>query len=225
MYDPKKAPTCRGILLSLFGFVLLWAVVSDAWGYSARLPFGQGAYVWAYLSRLVWAAPAIWLIARHGASLRFGKGELFSRPVWNRPLIVVLAASAVYVLGAMLATHGGFWLNPSVNVPLEVLKFALVGAVEETVFRGWGYNALSKVASDTKAAAYSTAFFVLLHWPAYFIRLCRFGAMDSSAWLLQSLSAAVWGVLCCRLLKKGKTLWNPVIAHAAYDALCALFVG
>ena len=35
MADRKKNPTFQAILLSLFGFVLLWAVVTDAWGYSS----------------------------------------------------------------------------------------------------------------------------------------------------------------------------------------------
>ena len=125
----------------------------------------------------------------------------------------------------MLVTHGGFWLNPTVNVPLEIIKFCIVGVVEETVFRGWGYNALASAVTDKKAVIYSTVFFVLLHSPAYFIRFYRFGTMDYPTWLMQSFSAAVWGVVCCLLLKKSKTIWNPVIAHIVYDVFTALFTG
>ena len=225
MPGQKKKPTFRSILLSLLGFVLLWAVVTDAWGYSSHLAIRSGSYLYAYLSRLIWVAPALWLIARRGAFLPFGGKELFSRPVWDRSLLLVLAASLLFAFGGMLAAHRGFWLNPSVDLPLEIIKIAMVGFVEETVFRGWGYNALSKVTTDRRAVVCSTVFFVLLHWPAYFIRLGRLGTMDWSAWLLQSFTVVVWGVIGCRLLKKGKTLWNPIIAHTVYDVLIILFVG
>ena len=165
MSDPKKSLSFHAILLSLFGFVLLWAAVSDAWGYSSHLPLRHGQYLYAYLSRLIWVAPAVWLIVRNGAHLRFPKETLFSRPARDTFFILVLAASLLLPLGEMLVVHGGLWLGPSVVPPLEILKFVMVGFVEETVFRGWGYNALSAVATDRKATLYSTVFFVPLGSP------------------------------------------------------------
>lgn len=220
-----KNSTLRKTVLSLIGFVFLWAVVTDAWEYSEHFCFRYGTYVYGTLSRVIWVLPAVYLILRHSDSLRFSKKDLFSRPVWNWPLAIVLTGSLLFVLVSMLVNHHGFWINPDVVIPLEIIKYALVGFVEETVFRGWGYNALSKAAPDGKAILLSTAFFVLLHWPAYLIKLYRFGTFDLSGMLAQSLSAAIWGVLCCWLLKKGETLWNPVIAHFFYDALFVLFVG
>ncbi len=223
MLSQKKKPASSAVVLSLLGFVLLWAVVTDAWGYSGHLPVSHGGYVYACLSRLVWVAPAIGLIVRYDGVLYYGKAELFSRPVLNKSLAVALAVSAAYALGAMLAAHHGFRINR--DLPSEAVKTVVVGFVEETVFRGWGYNALRKATTDKKAMAYSTAFFILLHWPAYFVRLFRFGAFDVSAWMAQSLTAAIWGVAGCVLLKRGKTLWNPIIAHTVYDAALVLFVG
>lgn len=64
----------------------------------------------------------------------------------------------------MLANHQGIWFNNNeITLPLEIIKLAAVGFVEETVFRGWGYNALAKVTSNKKAVILSTAFFILLH--------------------------------------------------------------
>lgn len=220
--DAKKI---QEILLSLSGFVIVWAVVTDAWGYSGYVPVRYGSYIYAYFSRLIWVLPAIWMIFRHSDSLNYDRKQLLSRPVLNRSFVIVLSVSFLISFGIMLANHKGFWLNPEVNCPLEIIKFAAVGFVEEAVFRGWGYNALSKVTTGKKAAIFSTVFFVLLHWPAYFIRLYRFGILDDSALLTQSISAAIWGVVCCWLLKKGKTLWNPVIAHAVYDVLNVLLIG
>lgn len=216
----------RKILLSLAGFVILWAVVTDAWGYSdCAFSFRYGTYLYAYLSRLVWAVPAFCLIVRFNESLYLNKKELFSPPRRNKSLAIVLGVTLLWAGGTMLANHKGFWLNKSINLPLEVIKYIIVGFVEEAVFRGWGYNALSKVTTDRKAVLLSTIFFVLVHWPAFFVKFCRFGTFDFAGMLMQSLSAAVWGVVFCWLMKKGKTIWNPIIAHAFYDLTFVLLVG
>ncbi|MGN1408787.1 MAG: CPBP family intramembrane glutamic endopeptidase [Eubacteriales bacterium] len=222
----EKRLSLHKIIISLIASVLLWAVVTDAWGYSQHLfYFSFGNYIYAYLSRLIWVLPTALLIFRYSNSLYFNSRQLFSRPCFDKPLAIVLAASLTYVVAEMLVIHGGFWFNKEVNLPLELIKFAMVGFVEETVFRGWGYNALEKVSSDRKAVIISTAFFILLHWPAYFIRLYRFGTFDLLGAVTQSFSALILGVVFCLLLKKGKSLWNPIIAHAFYDIIFVMFVG
>ena len=78
MYIYKEKQSLAFILLTLFGFVLLWAVVTDAWGYSSNLAFNYGKQVYALLSRLFWVFPAICLIKRHSDSLSIGKkGTVF----------------------------------------------------------------------------------------------------------------------------------------------------
>jgi len=221
----KRDLTLQKILLSLFGFVILWAVVTDAWDYSSYLHVSYGSYIYAHFSRLIWVMPAIWLLIRYSDSLSYNRKKLFSCPVLNKPFVIVSSASLLIVFGTMFVNHQGFWFNHKVNFSLEIVKFATVGFVEETVFRGWGYNALSKFTTGRKATIFSTVFFVLLHWPAYFIRLYRFGTLDFQALLVQSISAAISGVTCCWLLKKGETLWDPIIVHAGYDVLCVLFIG
>lgn len=221
----KHLSLCK-ILLTLLGFVFLWAVVSDAWGYSQYfLNFSNGNYIYAYLSRFVWVLPAILLINRYSDSMYLSIRQLFSSPCINRSLMIVIIASALYVIIEMLVYHQGFWFNSSVNLPLEVIKYVVVGFVEEAVFRGWGYNALAKITSDKKAIVISTALFIILHWPAYFIKLYRFGTFDLAGIVSQSFSALVWGIIFCYLLKKGKNLWNPIIAHTFYDLLSVLLVG
>lgn len=214
------------ILLPLAGFVFLWATVTDAWGYSEYLfRFRNGNYVYAYLSRLIWVFPALFLIFKYSDLLKFSRRQLFSPISVDRLFITVIIASLICVIMTMLARHRGFWFCKTVNLPLEIVKLIVVGFVEETVFRGWGYNALAKVIPERKAIMISTALFVLLHWPAYFIRFYRFGTFDFSGIVLQSFSAFVWGIIGCRLLKSGKSLWNPIIAHSFYDIATVLFVG
>ncbi len=228
----NKQLTLRRILLSLVGFVILWAIVTDAWGYSDRcFQFNGGNYVYSYLSRLVWVLPAVYLVIRYSDSLRVNKKALFSLPHFifslphfNKSLIVVFIVSAVYVICVMLVNHKGFWLNKNINLLFEIMKYVIVGFVEEAVFRGWGYNALTKVTTDKKAVILSTMFFVFVHWPAYFVKLYRFGIFDISGLFVQSLSAVVWGPILCWLLKSGKTIWNPIIAHTFYDLASVLLI-
>ena len=225
MASQKKEPTFQSVFLSLLGFVLLWAIVTDAWGYSSLLSINSSNYLYAFLSRLIWVTPALWLIFRHSAFLSFGKNALFSRPVWNRSFAIALAVSLIVPFAGMFAAHGGFWFNSQVSIPLEIAKIIMAGFVEETVFRGWGYNAFLAIATNKKAYFYSTLFFVLLHRPAYFVRYYRFGNMDYAGLLTQSFAVSLCGLLFCWLLKKGKTLWNPMIVHVFYDILTDLLVG
>ena len=93
MSNRKTKLNFQTILLSLFGFVLLWAIVTDAWGYSSNLTVNYGNYIYAVISRLIWVAPAIWLIYRYSDSLTFDKQELFRRPVWNKSRVPFLQGS------------------------------------------------------------------------------------------------------------------------------------
>ncbi len=222
----KKQLSCNIIVLTLVGFIALWAVVTDAWGYSDRFfGFSAGKYVYAYISRLIWTLPAILLIVKQSDSLRIGKKELFSRPRFDMPLISVITVSSAVVVVTMLISYKGFWINTKINPLLEMIKYIAVGCAEETVFRGWGYNALANVTSDRKAAVVSSALFVILHWCAYFVRLYRFKSFDLTAMLIQSFSAMLWGLIFCWMLKKSKTIWNPIIAHSVYDYMSVLLVG
>ena len=49
--------------------------------------------------------------------------------------------------------------------------------------------------------------------------------MDYKTWIMQSITAAVWGIVFCWLLKKSKTIWNPIITHIVYDVFIIVFAG
>lgn len=222
----KREITPQGVIVSLLGFIFLWTAVTDAWGYSSYLfPSDNGSYFYGYISRLVWVLPAIFLIITKDDCLMLHRKELFSRPRLNFQFMVVFLAILLYCFISMLAVHKGLWMNWAIPVCLVVTKYFFVGYVEETVFRGWGYNALARVMTNRKAVAISALLFMLFHWPAYFIKLFRFGMFDCVGLLIQSFSALVWGIITCWLLKKSKTLWNPILAHFAYDLLYTILIG
>ena len=208
---------------------MYWAIITDAWGYSDFIfknnAYNIGKYIYGYVTRILWVIPAILLIVKHGENLSIDRIKLFSSPKINKSLISVLVLSIGYVFVSMILVHKGFFLNRNDILFLVIIKFLVVGFVEETVFRGWGYNALIQKMSHIKATSITTALFVILHWPAYFIKFARLGTFDFAGMIGQSTAALCWGVICCWLLKKGKTIWNPIIAHGMYDLTYVLLVG
>lgn len=219
----------KSIVFTLLGFVIFWAILTDAWGYSDYIFTNDshriGTYIYGYFSRCIWVIPALLLIMKHNDKLALHKCELYQKPKFDKALMIVIIISLIYVAIGMLANHKGFWFNTELCLTFVIVKYIVVGFVEETVFRGWGYNSLVNIVSHKKAAIISTVFFILLHWPAYFIKLYKFGSFDFIGIIGQSSSALIWGFVCCWLLKKGKTIWNPIVAHILYDLTYVLFIG
>lgn len=229
MYFEKTKLSVKYIILSLIGFIVLWAVITDAWGYSSYIfpndDSGWGKYIYAYISRFIWIFPAVLLLWYYGKQLTYDTKTLFSRPKINRSLLIVILAGGLDCIIMMFATNKCIWINSDISVVAFIMKFVIVAIVEEVSFRGWGYNALSKVVSNKKAVIISSGLFMLLHWPAYFIKLYLTGVFDWSGIIGQSVSTFIWGIIFCYLLKKSKTLLNPIIAHFIYDFLYGMIVG
>ncbi len=177
----EKDINAKKVIISLIAFIMFWAIITNAWGYSDFIfkndMHNAGSYIYGYVIRILWVIPAMILIVKYSAKLRFDKAELFSCPKISKELIIVLVLSMSYVLISMFVVHRGFHFNNKALLWL-VVKYLEVGFVEEIVFRGWGYNALLKYTSHIKAASITTVLFVILHWPAYFIKFYRFGIFD-----------------------------------------------
>ena len=219
----------KKIVFSLILFIVFWTIITDAWGYSDFIFKNStnniGVYIYGYVSRILWVIPAIFLIVKYRGNLSIDKTKLLSYPRFDKTLVTVLMSSMCYVIVSMFLVHKGFFFNDSEILGLVIIKFMLVGFVEEMVFRGWGYNALVKNTTHIKATLITTILFIILHWPAYFIKLFRFGFFDFAGIIGQSTATLFWGIIFCWLLKKGKSIWNPIIAHILYDLSYVLLVG
>ena len=219
----------KKIVFSLILFIVFWTIITDAWGYSGFIfknsVNNTGIYVYGYVSRILWVMPAILLVTKYSENISIDKTRLFLYPKFDKTLVTVLILSMCYVIVSMFFVHKGVFFNDSEILELVIIKFMLVGFVEEMVFRGWGYNALVKNTTHIKATFITTILFVILHWPAYFVKFFRFGTFDFSGIIGQSTAALFWGIIFCWLLKKGKSIWNPIIAHVLYDLSYVLLVG
>ncbi len=223
----KKELSIKKIILTLIAFITLWAIITNAWGYSDYIfkDNNTGTYIYGYISRVIWVLPAIFLIINYSDKLKYNKKQLFSWPKFNKSLNLVLLISLTYVMIGMLLNHKGFWFNSEVILSLVFIKYMIVGIVEEVVFRGWGYNSLANIVSHKKATIITTILFILLHWAAYLIKFLRLGTFDLTGIITQSVSALIWGLIFCWLLRRGKTIWNPILAHIGYDLMCVLLLG
>lgn len=226
MNSKQKRPISV-ILSSLFGFILFWSLVTDAWGYSDLIfsdnNLNMGKYIYGYISRIIWFFPAILLIIKFNNSLFWQWKTLISRPKIGKFFIITLSAMTIYCFNDMFAIHKGFYFNER-NLSLVVIKFVIVGIVEETVFRGWGYNALRSATSNINAILLSSFMFAAVHWPAYIIKYFFYGNFDFVGLIGQSITAFALGIVFCILLKEGKSIWCPIFAHSFYDLLCSLIL-
>ena len=135
----------KKVHISLFCSVILWAVVTDAWGYSSVL-FGNmynnwGEYLYGLVSRGIWSIPFIVLIIKCADNIPANFKGLFSLKWHWKSVIIALSAITVYILVGMFVNHGGFWVNQDVRISQILLMFLMVGFAEEIVYRGFGMNA------------------------------------------------------------------------------------
>lgn len=207
-------------ILSMVGSVALWTVVTDAWNYSALLSPEQLLSIYQFLygclSRLVWMLPAFLLIRRFDKDLFWNRKQLFSKPKTELVFLIFVALTTIYALASAAGRAPSRHITRE-RLLLLTLKFLFVAIGEEAVFRGWGYNLLRKVHSNTVSLIISAFLFAVLHWPAYFIRLLLYGQFSWSGIIAQSISALVCGLLFAVMLQRSGTLWNPIIAHFYYD--------
>lgn len=217
------------VVISLIMTILLWTLVTNAWGYTKLLFDAQTGswinYTYDFFSRFIWAAPMIVLLRLYANDVPTTWKELFTNKPHMKPLIITVAIIILYNFGAMLFNHGGLWVNPNFSFLKHFSTFIMVAFVEELVYRGWGQNALSAFLSERKANLVSNIFFVLLHLPAYFIKLYLNGTFPVAAVATQCAFIFVLGLLFGYLYRKGKSLWSPMIVHFLADFLGVLMIG
>ena len=217
------------VIISLIMTIVLWAIVTDAWGYSRLLFAAQSgswtSYAYGFVSRFVWAIPAIFLLRLYTREVPVTLKQLFKNKPHMKSLLVTVAVVVIYNFGAMLVQHGGLWMNPSFSFVKHFTMFIMVGFAEELVYRGWGLNALSLFLSERNANLVSNLFFVILHLPAYFIKLYLNGTFPVAAIATQCVMVFILGLLFGYLYRRGKSLWSPIIVHFLADFLSVMLIG
>ncbi len=209
--------------------VLLWAVVSDAWGYSehllTNLPNDWNRYIYGYISRLIWAIPFLLLIVSNKQKGSISSKEIFRFHFHWKSFLTVFVLSTMFVLVKMFFNHGGWWINPNIIFLQELSKYLIVGFVEELVYRGFGLNMLSSFLSERTAIVVSSSFFSAVHIPAYFIHWYCDGIFSLTELLIQVVTAFISGLIFGVVFSKSKSVWSSAIIHFWYDFIYVLFIG
>lgn len=219
----------KRIHISLIISIILWAIITDAWNYSefffAGMQDGWNGYIYGYISRLIWAIPFIILVAKYSHCIPVPVKKLFAYKVHWSSFLLVFSAITVYVIVGMIVNHKGLWLNPQILLAQELPKFLVVGFVEEMVYRGWGMNAFSTHMSSSKANLLSSLYFVVLHFPSYFIHWYLDGTFAVSTMLTQAVYVFVLGLVFGWVFKKSQSIWPPMLIHFWSDFASVLFIG
>ena len=180
-------------------FLLLWTVITNAWGYTRLLgaePGSWGSHLYNQFSRIAWVTPAIILLQIYKKEIPTTLPRLFTNKPDKKPFIISIIGILLYHLGAMFIYHGGIWLHLEFDFFKLLLMFVSVAFVEELVYRGWGFNAFSKYLTARKANLMSTLFFVLLHLPAHFINFILTGTFPLAA---VAIAASSWPTASSRI--------------------------
>lgn len=209
--------------------VLLWAAVSDAWGYSKHLlinlPNDWNRYIYGYISRLIWAIPFLFLIVKEKHRETIQPEQIFRFHFHWKSFLTVFVLSTTFVLGKMFFNHGGWWINPNIFFLQELSKYLIVGFVEELVYRGFGLNMLSNFSSGRTAIVVSSLFFAALHIPAYFIHWYCDGVFLLATLISQIITVFIFGLIFGVVFQKSKSIWPVAIIHFWYDFIHVLLIG
>ena len=95
-----------------------------------------------------------------------------------------------------------------------VFNIAVLGLVEEVIFRGYLYVKLKNVSPTIVAIIISSALFSLVHFPSIFLGETPIG-------IPYLVNAMLFGVVSCLLIEKlkGCSLLSIIIAHGVHNAI------
>ena len=191
---------------SLLWHALLWIFVY-VFGASVCSSLGKGEGIKLVFHAVLTLALALW-IGRNGLKERFGLCRArfpARRFLWYIPLILIPCVNLA----------GGLCLNDTATESLfAALSMALVGFLEEVIFRGLLFRAL-RPNGVRRAMIISAATFGLGH----LVNLFNGSGGSPFSTGLQVLYAVALGFVFVALFERGGSLWPAILTHSAIDIL------
>ena len=187
-------------------FAILWIVIYCVVLTAIRGNLGDTS-PWMLLALAAIAAGATVFIRRYGLQEKYGLTP------WPRPARPYLWFLPMLVLGTG-NLWGGFSLRyEGFSLVFAALSLALVGYVEEVIFRGFLFRAMLKEGNPKVAVIVASVTFGLGHI------MNLFTGQATLETLVQICYAVAWGFMFTYAFYKSGCLWPSVIAHAMVDAL------
>lgn len=210
MKTEKKSIFCE-IVISYIVFVAGWYLRETYIDLSGLNPYAEACANFVIYG-IWWSGFAFLLIHCFRDKLSWDlKSILIKRPHMKTLLAAVPIVLVYYSLCWAVA---GFKFSFEMNWLDYLLTVIGVGIFEESVFRGWFYNAWSTIVNERCANIISALIFVFIHYPRWF----RLGNSVGDI-LYGSVYVFVLGVLFGVLFRKNRSIWTPAILHSLWDAL------
>lgn len=111
------------------------------------------------------------------------------------------------------------WFGVTMNLPVleslfYIISMICVGFLEELIFRGFLFKAMSK--DNIKAAIIVSS---ITFGIGHIVNLINGSGADLVSNLCQICYATAFGFLCVIIFHRGKTLWPCIVAHSAVNSL------
>lgn len=199
------------IVVSYFVFGFGWFVRESYIDFSFLNPYAE-ACVNFIIYGIWWSGFAFLLIHFFRDKLNWNLKEILHNKINIKILLISLAVVFAYHFICWAAADYKF--NMEMNWLDYILTVIGVGFFEESVFRGWFYNAWSTIVKEKYANIISSLMFVFIHYPRWFQLGRTLGDI-----LYGSIYVFVLGILFGRLFRKNHSIWLPAILHSVWDAL------
>ena len=200
-------------------YLILFHGIWTAWvvfGYPRLRTVGERTLLYSSVNLLVravlWVLPVFaYLCYVNGVS---AWSYLKLRTNWRRGLVAAIIFSALN-FALLLAQHGLPHLRAGAITWNSVLSTSLlIGFVEEIPYRGFIFQKLNGWFSFPSAALISSALFVAIHLPGWFL-LHLFNVR-------LAIFIFVFGLLMVLLLRYSRSLWAPIVSHSLNDFFTAV---
>lgn len=159
-----------------------------------------------------WSGFAFLLIRCFEKRLSWDLKEMLVKKPHKNALRIAIPILLIYYCICWVV--GGFSFSIEMNWLDYILTVVGVGIFEESVFRGWFYNAWSTIVSEKYANIISAAMFVFIHYPRWFQLERTVGDI-----VYGSFYVFVLGILFGVLFRKNRSIWTPAILHSVWDML------
>ena len=210
MKSEKKSMLCA-IVVSYIVFMLGWYLRETYINFS-----NLNVYLEACINFVIygvwWSGFAFFLIYYFRNQLNWDLKEILTQIPHTKTLLIALPIISVYYF--ICWAFAGFRFNFEMNWLDYLLTVVGVGIFEESVFRGWFYNAWSTIVKEKYANIISAVMFVFIHYPRWFQLGRTLGDV-----VYGSIYVFVLGVLFGLLFRKNRSIWTSAILHSVWDAL------
>lgn len=177
---------------------------------------GLNSYLEACINFVIygiwWSGFSFILIHCFGKRLNWDLKEILLKSPHRKTLLIAIPIILIYYF--ICWAIAGFEFSFEMNWLDYWLTVVGVGIFEESVFRGWFYNAWSTIVKERYANIISAAMFVFIHYPRWFQLDRTMGDI-----VYGSIYVFVLGVLFGVLFRKNRSIWTPAILHSVWDAL------